>query len=226
MGDIAFDKLSQRQQNILKFMDRYIYDNGFPPTIREIGKATNIDSTSVVNYNLNKLVQAGFLRRVEAKSRGLRLIRDIPDGYKQAKIIEAAELFKIPQLGQIVAGEPIQVLDDTDPFDPENAIEVPASMLGGVNPGEVYALKVNGNSMIDAMIQDGDIVILRKASQAHNGEMVAVWLDERGETTLKHFFNEGDKVRLQPAHPTMDPIFVDARHCQVQGKVLSVMRQL
>jgi repressor LexA len=219
-----FDKLSDRQRRILRFMDRYMHDNGFPPTIREIGKATGIDSTSVVNYNLNKLVQAGFVERAESKSRGLRLVKSIPDG-RRARVKTSSDLLRVPLIGQIVASEPVNVPDDYYP-DEDNAVEVPASLLAGVNPAEVYALTVKGDSMIDAMIQDGDVVILRKTDTIRNGDMVAVWLDERSETTLKHFYEEGVRIRLQPAHPTMDPIYVDASHCHVQGKVLSVMRYM
>jgi repressor LexA len=219
-----FDKLSDRQRRILRFMDRYMHDNGFPPTIREIGKATGIDSTSVVNYNLNKLVQAGFVERAESKSRGLRLVKSIPDG-RRARVRASSDLLRVPLIGQIVASEPVNVPDDYYP-DEDNAVEVPASLLAGVNPAEVYALTVKGDSMIDAMIQDGDVVILRKTETIRNGDMVAVWLDERSETTLKHFYEEGLRIRLQPAHPTMDPIYVDPSHCHVQGKVLSVMRYM
>ena len=222
-----FDKLSERQRNILKFMDRYVDEHGFPPTIREIGSATGIDSTSVVNYNLNKLVQAGFLERAESKSRGLRLIRAIPNGRASFSRVQAIvnNVIRVPQMGQIVAGEPINVPDDYY-IDEDNMLEVPASLLAGANQGDVYALKVKGDSMIDAMIQDGDIVILRTVQQAKNGDMVAVWLTERSEITLKYFYDEGSRVRLQPAHPTMEPIYVDPKHCKVQGKVLSVLRRL
>jgi len=219
-----FSKLSQRQQNILKFMDRYIHENGFPPTIREIGQATDIDSTSVVNYNLNKLVNAGFLERAEAKSRGMRLIREIPGGNKSKKVISMPDnIVNVQVYGRIVASEPVEVGTDVDP---EDVIEVPASLIDGVNPAEVFALTVRGDSMIDAMIQDGDTVILRQAQDARDGDMVAVWLTDRSETTLKHFYKEKNRIRLQPAHPTMDAIYVDPQYCQIQGKVLSVMRRL
>jgi repressor LexA len=95
-----------------------------------------------------------------------------------------------------------------------------------VDPSEVFALRVKGDSMIDAMIDEGDIVIFRKQDTAQNGDMVAVWLDERGETTLKRFYHEGERVRLQPAHPTMQPIYVSPDHCHVQGRVLSVVRYM
>jgi len=219
-----FTKLSERQRNILIFMDQYIANNGFPPTIREIGAATAINSTSVVNYNLNKLVNAGYLNRVESKSRGLRLIRDLP-GRKRRKIEPSVDVFQVPHFGPIVAGSPINVPDDIVPTE-DDVVEIPASYLGNVNPAEVYAMTVEGDSMIDSMIQDGDIVVLRKTNTAHNGEMVAIWLTDRSEITLKHFYLEGSRVRLQPANPTMDPIYVDPSTCQVQGKVLSVMRHM
>lgn len=217
-----FEKLSERQRNILFFMDHYMTEHGFPPTIRDIGAATGIDSTSVVNYNLNKLVDAGFLERVASKSRGLRLIKAIPNGRNiMAKSTDS--LLRVPHVGTIVAGHPVNVEPDVDHA---NAVEVPQQWLSGVDPKDVFALTVHGDSMIDAMIADGDLVILRKTTTARNGDMVAVWLDERNETTLKYFYDEGSRIRLQPANPTMGPIFVDYRHCQVQGKVLSVMRRL
>ncbi len=206
-------------------MDRYLHDHGFPPTIREIGEATDIDSTSVVNYNLNKLSEAGFVERTDAKARGLRLIRPIPNGRTLKTVQMNDSLPRVPMIGRIVAGEPIHV-PETAYADEENMIQIPSEFLNGVNPAQVYALRVKGDSMIDAMIQDGDIVVFRHTDTAQNGDMVAVWLTERGETTLKYFYNEGEKVRLQPAHPTMEAIYVDARHCQIQGKVLSVLRRV
>ncbi len=220
----TFDKLSQRQQNILKFIDRYIVDNGFPPTIRDIGEATDIASTSVVNYNLNKLVDADFLERSASTSRGLRLLKPVPGGRR--KVAKTATPLRVAHVGQIVAGEPVSVPADlTQNPDPENAIEVTSELIGGADTSEVFALTVRGDSMIDAMIQDGDTIILKATQTAKNGDMVAVWLEEREETTLKYFYKEGDKVRLQPAHPTMDPIIVDARQCKIQGKVVSIFRR-
>ncbi|MEQ8675945.1 MAG: transcriptional repressor LexA [Aggregatilineales bacterium] len=218
----TFEKLSPRQQNILRFIDRYIIDNSYPPTIRDIGEATKIASTSVVNYNLNKLVDAGFLERSASTSRGLKLVKPIPGSRK--KVAKTSQIMSVAHVGQIAAGEPIAV--PTQMPDPENVIEVTSDMLGGADTSEVFALTVRGDSMIDAMIQDGDIVLFRTANTANNGEMVAVWLEDRGETTMKYFYKEGDKVRLQPAHPTMDAIVVDARNCKVQGKVLSVFRRM
>jgi repressor LexA len=215
-----FNKLSKRQQNILLFMDTYVKQNGYPPTIREIGVATKINSTSVVNYNLNKLVQAGYLERSGQVARGIRLVGDLPGRSNKQKTIRISDaLINIPMAGQIVAGEPVPAYSDNGDY-----VEITPAMLGRNASDEVYALEVKGHSMIDAMIADGDIVLLRHTNTANNGDMVAVWLDEREETTLKRFFREKDMIRLQPENPTMEPIFVKADHCHVQGKVVSVIR--
>jgi repressor LexA len=213
-----FTKLSKRQQNILRYMDKYMEDNGFPPTIREIGTATDINSTSVVNYNLNKLVQAGYLERSGRVSRGIRLVGNLP-GKRKKTVRVSEDYFQVPLVGQIVAGEPVP------PFEANgDNIDVTPAMLGSASVDEVFALTVKGDSMIDAMIADGDIVLLRQVTTANNGDMVAVWLDEREETTLKRFYKESNRIRLQPENPTMEPIYVDPAHCQIQGKVVSVIR--
>ncbi len=212
-----FEKLSERQQKILRFMDRYVNANGYPPTIREIGEATQINSTSVVNYNLNKLVKLGYIQRSSTKSRGLRMVKNLPGGDRSVRT--SVSSMSIPLKGRIVAGQPVEQFDTSD-----EEIEVVPTMLGGVDPSEVYAVRVNGDSMIDAMISDGDIVILRRAENARNGDMVAVWLEDRNETTLKYIFYEEDNVRLQPAHPTMEPIYVPADSVRIQGRILSVLR--
>ncbi|MEL6403762.1 MAG: transcriptional repressor LexA [Chloroflexota bacterium] len=225
MGDIKdFEKLSERQQNILRFMFDYMQRQGFPPTIREIGEATDINSTSVVNYNLNKLVDAGYLDRVDSVSRGLRIIAPIP-GKSTKKVRRTDKVDRVAMVGKIAAGQPIEVPEDiAHSVDDDDMIDIPPFLLNGVDAAEVFALEVEGDSMIDAMIGEGDIVLLRHQQTAKNGDMVAVWLPDRGETTLKYFYKEGDRVRLQPAHPTMDDIYVDARNCEIRGKVLSVIR--
>lgn len=225
-----FEKLSERQQNMLRFMFDYIERAGFPPTIRDIGEATHINSTSVVNYNLNKLVDAGYLDRSDRVSRGLRIIAPIPGkGIPRSKVIRLPEQsVRVPRFGHIAAGQPIELPEDTGHHvDDDNYIDVPMSWFGTkVDLSETFALQVRGDSMIDAMIGDGDIIIMRRAQTATNGEMVAVWLPQNGETTLKYFYKEGDKVRLRPAHPTMEDIVVDARNCEIRGKVISVIRNM
>jgi repressor LexA len=205
-------KLSARQRAMMEFINRFSDENGYPPTMREIGAAVDIPSTSVVDYNLNKLDKAGFISRSKKSSRGIRV---------------RADFLSVPMVGQIVAGQPTpHPGDNLDYYDEDATIPVPASFIGNNNLDEIYALTVNGLSMIDAMINDGDVVVLKRQEIVHNGEMVAVWLTERGETTLKHFYDEGEKIRLQPANPTMKPIYVEKGKVQIQGKVLAVLRQV
>ena len=221
-----FNKLSKRQQNMLRFMHGYMKAQGYPPSIREIGEDCDIGSTSVVNYNLNKLVDAGYIVRSGKVSRGLRIVAPIPGLSAAPRVIgmPAADN-RVPLVGRIAAGEPIAVPEDIGHhIDEDDYIAVPPQLLGGYDYGEVFALTVRGDSMIDSMIQDGDIVILRRQNTADNGEMVAAWLPEDNETTLKHFFREADNIRLQPANSAYQPIYVHPANCEIKGKVLSVMR--
>jgi repressor LexA len=222
-----FNKLSERQRNMLRYIEKYTEDNGFPPTIRQIGENTGINSTSVVNYNLNKLVQAGYLMRSQHVSRGLRLTGPVPGGKKSSKVAVQAAVssLRVPIVGHIFASAPVPVPDDYS-YDEDSMVEVTAAMLGGSDPAQTFALRVKGDSMMDAMIREGDIVIFRKQETAKNGDMVAVWLTDRSETTLKYFYNEGQRIRLQPAHPHMDPIYVEPRQCRIEGRVLSVIRHM
>lgn len=222
----SYDLLPEKQKAILQVIKDWLSQRGYPPTIRDIGYAVGISSTSVVNYNLNKLVEAGFVIRSENISRGIRLNPELM-GEIPIRLSRDNEIVRVPMLGQIVAGEPLPVLgDDFEHYDEDSLMSVPSYLLGGVDPSQVYALKVSGYSMIDAMINDGDTVILRRQATARNGEMVAVWLTERGETTLKRFYDEGERVRLQPANPTMQPIYVDKDKVEIQGKVLAVLRRV
>lgn len=221
------DKLSTRQQNILQYIWDYWNEAGRPPTIREIGSAVNISSTSVVNYNLNKLEERGYVEREAEVSRGLKLTDQALRLFDSARtaIREATDLLRIPLMGDIVAGEPVHLgNEDFSTYDEEDAIDVSSTMLPG-RAENLFALRVRGNSMIDAMVNDNDIVIMRPVTEANNGEMVAVWLPIDGEMTLKYFYKEGDRVRLQPANPTMDPIYVHPSNVEVQAKVMMVMRQ-
>ncbi len=213
--------LSDRQKALLKFIEKRVKESGYPPTVREIGEAVKINSTSVVNYNLNKLVKEGLITRSKKISRGIGI------RIQEAAVRIAEDVVPVAMAGQIVAGEPAMLPgDDFTYAEADSPIPVPRMLIGNNDPSQVFALTVNGLSMIDSMINDGDIVILRRQDVAHNGEMVAVWLTERGETTLKHFFDEGDRIRLQPANPTMQPIYVDKDKIQIQGKVLGVIRRV
>jgi repressor LexA len=212
------DDLSPRQQAILEFIRAFTDEHGYPPTIREIGKHCNISSTSVVNYNLNKLEQEGLLLRDREVSRGLRLTQEL------TTII--GDLIRVPLVGRIVAGEPVPVPGgDSAPFGADEVIELTRDIVE--EHTDLFALQVKGDSMVDAMINDGDIVIMRPHHDVRNGDLVAVWLSDREETTLKRFYREGSRVRLQPANPTMKPIYIeDPSVVEIQGRVVAVVRQL
>jgi repressor LexA len=210
--------LSERQQAILDFIREFSARSKYPPTIREIGHSVGITSTSVVNYNLNILEQKGFIERDREKSRGLKLV-----GEAAADLFDSPTL-KVQLLGRIAAGLPIPVPDTNFKILGEETVEISRDLLPA-DTRNIYALQVRGNSMVDAMIGDGDIVVMQHQQAAANGEMVAVWLKDREETTLKRFFLEKGKVRLQPANPTMEPIFADPTNVEVQGKVVLVIRK-
>ncbi len=209
--------LSERQGKILSFVKTFTLDNGYPPTIREIGKAVNITSTSVVNYNLDALQREGFIYRDRTVSRGIRLVEGLEE------LTGAINLVKVPLLGRIAAGAPIEVPEGAYDSDIDT-IELSRDLLP--DDDKIYALKVQGTSMIDALINDGDIVIMRHAEDANNGDMVAAWLTDQEETTLKRFYHEGSRVRLQPENQTMDPIYVEPDKVNIQGRVVAVIRQL
>jgi repressor LexA len=215
---MAKGKLSDRQADMIEFIGKFSRDKGYPPTIRQIGEAVSISSTSVVNYNLNKLERDGYIMRDLKVSRGVRLAEGV--GRRAAR---TAERFTIPLSGYIFASEPVLV-GDTPQTATDEVIELTRDMVS--DEGELFALRVKGDSMIDAMVNDGDIVVMKRVDRAHNGDMVAVWLSDRSETTLKKFYLENGRVRLQPANPTMGPIFVDPDNVVVQGKVMLVLRQM
>ena len=209
--------LTDRQQAILEFIRSFSITTKYPPTIREIGKSVGISSTSVVNYNLNVLEKQGHIARDKTISRGIKLVDDTPD-------MLPIETVRIPVLGRIAAGEPMPVPGSDFAILGDEVIELTRELLPLDNKN-VFALQVRGNSMVDAMIGDGDIVVMQQRQKADNGDLVAVWLKDREETTLKRFFLEKGKVRLQPANPTMQPIFADPKNVEVQGKVVLVIRR-
>lgn len=209
--------LSERQSKILSYLRTFTLDNGYPPTIREIGKAVGISSTSVVNYNLDALQRGGYIYRDRTVSRGIRLAEGLEE------LANSVNLVKVPLLGRIAAGAPIQVPEGAYDSDIDT-IDLPTEMVSGDE--DIYALKVQGTSMIDALINDGDIVVMRHTQTANNGDMVAAWLVEQEETTLKRFYQEGERVRLQPENQTMDPIYVPSDKVEVQGRVVAVIRQI
>lgn len=221
--------LGDRHKKILEVLEHYDDNVGYPPSIREIGKEADISSTSVVNYYLDQLEEKGYIERDRKVSRGMRLIRTVSGQLREAVQRAADEIMLVPLAGRIGAGIVIQPPESGFAvFAPEEGVEVARSMLPERDQkAQLYALEVEGESMIDAMVDDGDIVIMKPAQEARNGEMVAIRLADSDETTLKYFYRENGGVRLQPANPTMDPIIIDdASSVEVQGKVVLVIRQV
>ena len=211
--------LTARQKRMLEFIQRHLRETGYPPTIREIGKAVGISSTSVVNYNLNVLQEKGYIQRSRETSRGLRIV-----GAEMAPI--TCEEYAVPIAGAIAAGEPLRLPETDFSLTDYESITLTQDILPPAP--DLFALRVKGNSMIDALVNDGDIVVLRRQDQADNGDMVAAWLVDEGETTLKRFYWEkkANRVRLQPANPQMKPIYVHPGNLEIKGKVVAVIRQM
>jgi repressor LexA len=211
--------LTERHQKILDFIRERQEVMGYPPSIREIGKAAGVSSTSVVTYYLKQLSERGLIERDAKYSRAVRLT-NVPN----------RNVRRIPILGPIAAGLPIPVPAPQAAYlgDELDGVDVARSLLPENEKGaELFALEVQGNSMIDAMINDGDIVILKHTEEASNGDMVAIMLPHKDETTLKYFYKEKTRYRLQPANPTMGPIYIDKDEpLEIKGKVVLVIRRL
>lgn len=208
-------QLSQKQQKIFEYIRDFIDEHDYPPSIRQIQDACGISSTSVVDYNLRILEKMGYIRRDREVSRAIEVTAG---GARRGRIVA------VPIIGAIAAGQPIPVPSaDTWQAPHDDTIEVSPDIVG--NRDNVYALRVKGTSMIDALINDGDVVILEPASSARDGDMVAAWLKREGEATLKKYYLEGERVRLQPANTTMEPIYTDAANVEVQGRVIAALRR-
>ena len=205
--------LSDKQQLILEFLEQFISEHDYPPSIRDIQTGCNISSTSVVDYNLKRLEEKGYIRRDREVSRAIELL----DGQGERR---RRSTVQVPVLGKIAAGIPLPV--NPDQLAPEDVLDITED-IAGTRSG-LYALRVQGTSMIDALINDGDLVILEPRQTANPGEVVAAWIVDRGETTLKKYYPEGAKVRLQPMNSTMEPIYEDADNVEVQGRLVATIR--
>lgn len=229
-------KLSTRQKGMLHYIHDSIADESRPPTIREIGGALKISSTSVVNYNLNRLRDKGLIERDRTVSRGLRLTDSAfellglavssADSAVTSVSAQLQNLIRVPILGNIVAGEPIDITNDTfATYDEDDVVELSITMLPS-RKDTLFALRVDGYSMIDDMITDGDIVILQQQEIAQDGDIVAAWVEGEG-TTLKRFYREREMglIRLQPRNPSMEPILVEPEDVKIQGKLVLTLSQ-
>jgi repressor LexA len=213
---LARKGLNTRQQLILDFIRNFDEERSYPPTIRDIQQACGISSTSVVDYNLHILERGGYIRRDREVSRGIEVLggrRDVAAGTR------------ISVLGYIAAGDPVPVptQDAWGVEEPMDVLDLPPGFLGKVKKN-AYALRVKGTSMIDALVDDGDVVIVQPVDSVQDGDMVVAWLQIEKEATLKRLYREGDRIRLQPANSTMEPIYVDAENLEVHGKVVGVIR--
>ena len=216
------EDITDRQKEILTFIQRTTEDRGFPPTIREIGEEMEIRSTNGVNDHLKALERKGFLTRGEQQSRSL-----VPT--KRARMIlglgskknSDPTMLDIPLLGRVAAGAPILAQENV-----EDTVRIDSFLLGG-NGKEVFALRVKGSSMIDDGIHDGDFIFVKKAPSAAVGEIVVALIED--EATVKRYFPEGDRIRFQPANKDMQPIYVaksEFRQTMILGRVVGVYRKM
>ena len=208
--------ISARQQCMVDYIGVFWRNHGYPPSIRDIVAGCSLSSTSVADYNLKILEKRGFIKRHREVSRGIEL----------PKSMHADARHSVPLIGVIAAGKPIPVPDNEtwDMTAGAETVEVPEYLAQGREG--VYALRVKGTSMIDALINDGDVVLMSYVNAVDNGDMAAVWLKDEKEVTLKKFYAEGARVRLQPANSTMKPIFALASNIEIQGRVIGVIRRV
>lgn len=200
-------QISDKQKQMLAFIENFVDKNGYPPTHEEIRSALKISTKSLVNYHLEALEGAALLSRSPNTPRGIRLTNE-------------PEIFRLP-----VSRGPISVR----PANPaalaeEEVVELTCDIVA--NTPNLYALKVQGDSLLDALVNDGDIVIIQRQNQAQNGDLVAVRLLEQEQTMLKHYYRENGHVRLQPANPELEPLFVKPHTVQIEGKVMAIIRQV
>ncbi|MDR7418343.1 MAG: transcriptional repressor LexA [Armatimonadota bacterium] len=199
-------RLTHRQQEILTFVQRYTDSHGYPPSVREIGQAMGLTSSSTVHSHLEALARKGFLRRDPSKPRALEILKD--------GNLPHPKMVAVPLVGQVTAGMPILAEQNI-----EDHLALPAEFVNG---SEAFVLRVRGDSMIEDGILDGDLLIVRRQAAANNGDIVVARVGD--EATVKRFYREGDRVRLQPANQAMQPIYV--RDVVIEGKAVGVLRRL
>jgi repressor LexA len=209
------DALNPRQREILEFLREHKRSHAYPPTVREIGTAVGLSSSSTVQNHLNALEQKGFIRRDPTKSRTVEVVGDEQNGSN----VVALRAFTVPLIGRVAAGSPVLAEENI-----EDTLTVGPEIAGD----DSYALRVHGDSMIEAGIYDGDIVVVRPQREASNGTIVVARIENENtgehEVTVKRFYREGGRVRLQPENSTMEPIF--PRDLTLEGTVTAVIRLL
>jgi repressor LexA len=199
---------------ILNFIRRFLDRRGYAPTVRDIARGCNISTPSVVQYHLNMLEQQGFIRRD-------------PEVFRSIQLVERKReaVSRVPLLGTIAAGKPIPVpAPDTWTTTPEETLQLTEEITR--DKKDIYALRVKGTSLIDALVDDGDIVLIQPTSTVEDGELAAVWLKNQQEVTLKRVYREASRIRLQPANREMEPMYFKPEEVEIQGKVIGVLRKL
>ncbi len=218
---ILKDGLNKREISILKYIERQLDKNGYPPSVREIGKAVGLSSTATVHGYLLRLEEKGYIRKESQKGRTLKILKN-ENGERMTKkklneekeFYSGKEMIEVPVVGKITAGAPILAVENiTDTF------PIPIDFVGN---SESFMLTVRGESMIEAGILDGDYILIRKQNTADNGQIVVALIED--EATVKTFYKEKDHIRLQPENSTMDPIIVP--DCEILGKVIGVFRKM
>ena len=209
--------LNKRERAILKFIEKQINEKGYPPSVREIGKAVGLSSTATVHGYLAKLTKKGYIKKEDQKGRTLRVLKGgLADNEKPSPkpLYNGRELVDVPVIGKITAGAPILAVENvTDTF------PIPIDFVGN---SESFMLTVRGESMIEAGILDGDYILVKRQNSARNGQIVVALIED--EATVKTFYKEKDYIRLQPKNSTMDPIIVP--DCKILGVVGGVFRKL
>ncbi|MFH2130657.1 MAG: transcriptional repressor LexA [bacterium] len=210
-------KLTRRQQEILEFIRKYIRQHQFPPAIRDIASYFSLASAGGVHKHLNNLKKKGVLTFENNISRSIRILND-PEDIQTTGSPQKMEsrILELPLLGKVAAGKPIQHFLENE------TVEIPESMVR--HPAESYVLQVQGDSMIEECICNGDYVIVEHRDYADNGDMVIAMIDHE-EATLKKYYHEGDRIRLQPANFSMEPIYVTPESLSIHGRVVGVLRQ-
>lgn len=212
------NELNKREKAILKFIEKQISVNSYPPSVREIGKAVGLKSTATVHGYLAKLEEKGYLKKESQKGRTLKLLKGgaepNKDQTQMKEFYSGKEMVEVPVIGKITAGAPILAVENiTDTF------PIPIDFVGN---SESFMLTVRGESMIEAGILDGDYILVKKQNSANNGEIIVALIED--EATVKTFYKEKDHIRLQPENSTMDPIIVP--DCKILGKVAGVFRKM
>jgi repressor LexA len=207
-------RVSDTRSRILSFIRRFLDRRGYAPTVRDIARGCNISTPSVVQYHLNMLEAQGFIRRDPEVFRSIQLV----ERKRQA-------VSSVPLLGTIAAGSPIPVpAPDSWTTTPEETLQLTGELTQ--DRKDIYALRVKGTSLVDAFVDDGDIVIIQQASTVEDGELAAVWLKNQQEVTLKKIYREKGRIRLQPANKTMQPMYFAPEEVEIQGRVIAVLRKL